>query len=438
MIKNAAELIRAGEMPKEKQIRKEVVDILEFVLKSADPADLTREILKKINFSRYQRIFVIGAGKATYRMAWAAERFLGKRLTGGTINVPQAIKNGHLKKIKLTLAGHPFTTASGVAGTKKIIELIKEAGPKDLILALFSGGASALFELPVAGITLPDQIKTTELLIRSRATIQEINSVRKHLSQVKGGQLAQKSQRTNLMALYLSDVVGDDLATIASGPTVPDATTFGQAVKILKKYNLWSKTPADVKRYLSDGQKGLNPETIKTKQSNTKNILISGRQTLIASAEKKARRLGYRISLIEKELVGDTEKKGRELLKAALKGKIDHKKIFMAAGETTFEVRTNKPGGRLQQMGLAVLSGLKHGLIFVALASDGVDGVGPEKIGGVIIDQKNFIKAGALRIDIKKTLQTNDSYNFFKKVGGQIKTGYVGTNLGDLILLIRF
>lgn len=435
MIRNRSQLINLGKTAANKKARHDLLGILEFTLRAADPYYLTIQALKKIDFKKYRRVFVIGAGKGTYRMALAAEKFLGERIVDGWINVPEAIKNGVLKRIKITLAGHPLPNQGSVLGARRILSLVQKAEKDDLVLALFSGGASALFSLPVSGISLSDKIKINQLLLRCGATIDEVNAVRKHLSRVKGGWLAFQAHQTNLIAFYLSDVVGSNLSTVASGPTIADLSTYPQAVKILKKYQIWQAAPKSVRDYLEKGGRGEKsaPETPKKISSAIKNIIIGSHKTLVESAKRKAKQLGYKTLILTDKMAGTTEKMGLEFLKKA-ENKI--KSLLIAAGETTFKVRTKKPGGRNQQMGLAVLSKIKPGQYFLAFDSDGVDGVGSEKVGGVLIDNQTRETAKKLKLNIKKAFQTNDSYNFFNKVGGQIKTGYVGTNLGDIVLVL--
>ncbi|HBX16139.1 MAG TPA: hypothetical protein DEF57_02420 [Candidatus Magasanikbacteria bacterium] len=433
IIKNKKELIGLAQNQAEKKLRGDMLAILECALAMSDPYFLVEKFLSQIDCKKYKKIFVVGAGKGAYRMALAAEKFLGAKLIDGCISVPAIIKNGHLKKIKVNLAGHPLPNLGSVIGAQKILEIIKNAGSDDLVLGLFSGGASALMCLPVDKVSLVDKIKVTELLLRSGATIDEMNAVRKHLSLIKGGWLA-KAAEAQFTVFYLSDVVGDDLSTVASGPTVADSSTFSDAIKVLSKYSLLNKIPNSVKKYLEDGQNGARQETSKKNSANIKNIIIGSHKTLAKAAFEKAKQLKYQPIIITDEMKGDTEKVGIKFLTRAASGK---KKIFIAAGETTFKVRTKNPGGRNQQMCLSVLPKLSNGQVFVAFDSDGVDGVAPEQVGGVIIGAGTLKNVQKLKINIKKTLQINDSYHFFQKVGGLIKTGYVGTNLGDIVLFSK-
>lgn len=433
MFLNQKELLAEGD----KILRRDLLDILTCTLKDADPHHLTLSVLNRVIFFSYKCVWVVGAGKGTYRMAVAAEKFLGAKLAGGMINVPKILKAGKLKKIQVTLAGHPYPTPTGVLGAQKILEIVKEAGTDDLILGLFSGGASALMSLPVPGITLDENIAVTKLLLKTKATINEINAVRKHLSNIKGGRLAEAAKGKMFLALYLSDVVGDDLSTIASGPTVADKTTFDLAIKVLKKYAIWGKCPKSVQAHLLSGKGGKIGETPKKNFKTVENIIIGSHKTLVLSAQKRGKELGYHVKVLTSQMRGNTEKVCAKYLTQASTGRLSKKTLWVAAGETTFKVRTKEPGGRNQQMGLVALDKIKHGMGFVAFDTDGVDGVGPQQVGGVLVDYSMREEARKIKIDIKKDLRANRSYETFEHLGGQIKTGYVGTNLGDLILIAR-
>jgi len=436
MLLNKKKLILSGADKKEQEARRKILEILEFSVKSGDPFFLTQKALRQIDFGKFKNIYVIGAGKGSYRLAAATEKFLGKKITAGWVSVPAIVGREKLKKIKITLAGHPLPNKGSVLGAKRILNLIKKAGARDLVLGLFSGGASALFCLPTTDITLKDKIKTTSLLLRSGALIEEINAVRKHLSLIKGGRLAEACAKTNLVAFYLSDVVGNDLSVVASGPTVPDKSTFATAWKIIKKYNLERKIPLTVDRRLFLGKSGKLRDTPKKLGKNIKNIIIGSHKTLALAAIKKAKELGFKAEILTNKMQGNTEIVGLDILRRLQKRKTGN--IIIAAGETTFKVKTVKPGGRNQQMVLVVLPKLKYGNLFLAFDSDGVDGVGPRKIGGAMASYATALQAKKICVDPIKALRENASYDFFKKVGGQIKTGYVGTNLGDIVLAINF
>lgn len=412
-----------------------LLNILELALKEADPYTLTLKKMSTLNFSSYRKIYVVGAGKGTYRMALAAEEILGDQITEGIINVPQKLK-GTLKKIKINLAGHPLPTAGSLRGGRKILTVVKKAQKGDLVLGLFSGGASALMSVPVEGISLADKIRTTQVLLRSGANIQELNAVRKHLSQIKGGRLAEAANGSTLISFYLSDVVGNDLSVIGSGPTAPDKTNFARALEVIKKYNLFHKIPASITSYLEMGVKDGYKETPKILGKNIINLIIGSHAILAKAAAVAAEKQGFKPVILSDVMQGITNEIGQSFIKKMHR---DNQKnnLYIASGETTFTVKTKKPGGRNQQMCLSVLPYLQEGDYFLSFDSDGVDGVGPEKVGGALVDGKTLKKAEKKGLNWKKFATENNSYNFFKKVGGLIKTGYVGTNLGDLVLLVK-
>ncbi|MCX6779386.1 MAG: DUF4147 domain-containing protein [Candidatus Magasanikbacteria bacterium] len=435
MVKNKRDLINLSGSKKDQVMRANLLEILEYALKAADPFVLTKQKLRQIDFKKYKKVYVVGAGKGSFRMALAAEEILKTKLTAGVVSIPEKLQGKQLKKIKVNLAGHPFPTEGSFLGAKKVLELVGKAKKGDLVLGLFSGGASALLSYPADDISLEEKIETTRVLLRCGANIQDLNSVRKHLSQIKGGRLAEKLKEGEMISFYLSDVVGNDLSTIASGPTVPDKTTFAKAVEVLNKYGVCEKIPRKIKQYLEEGSRGMYSETPKNDFVNVTNLIIGSHETLAKAAAAKATKIGFKAEIITEVMQGFTDKIGPAFVNKMHR---DNKKrlLYAAAGETTFKVKTKQPGGRNQQMALAVLPYLKSGDYFLAFDSDGVDGVGPEKVGGAMVDYNTLKRAHYLKMDPLKALDENDAYNFFNEVGGLIKTGYVGTNLGDMVIFI--
>ena len=276
MIINQEELLENAVLNEDKEARKAVLTILEAALHSVDPRVAIRNHVCRTNnllriddttfdLNKFENIFVVGGGKAGGAMAEALETALGKRLSKGYVNVLRGTKSVFkTQKIFLNEAGHPIPDEDGVKGARKIIQLVSEASENDLVICLISGGGSALMPLPAADITLRDKQMLTDALLRCGATINEINAVRKHISELKGGQLAEAAYPATVVSLILSDVAGDPLDTIASGPTSPDVTTFNDAIIALKKYNLWQSTvPESTKKWLEAGLKGEIPETPK-------------------------------------------------------------------------------------------------------------------------------------------------------------------------------
>lgn len=405
--------------------------------------DLTLSISsRQFSLDRINRIFVFGAGKGSAMMAKEIENILGNRITDGHV----IVKYGHavdLKYITLTEASHPVPDNNGCIATQNIIEIVTQAEENDLVICLLSGGGSSLLADFPEGCTLNDIIITNDLLLRSGADIRETNTVRKHLSNVKGGQLAKAAQPATPVSLILSDVMGDPLDVIASGPTVPDPSTFEDAIHVLKKYNLLSKIPKQVLSYLQNGVNKLNPETPKPGDSifdNTNNVVIGNNKIALNAACQKAKELGLNPIIITSTLEGDTVKVAEQLINTALKFKSDDaiKKpcCLLFGGETTLKVNGSGIGGRNQHLALHAASLLKN-KNEITLLSAGTDGSdGPTAAAGAVVDSKTVERAEGMRLDIQKYLNDFNSFHFFEKAGGHIITGPTMTNVMDLIVII--
>jgi len=388
------------------------------------------------------RIFVIGAGKASALMAKEIESILGDRITEGHI----VVKYRHayeLKFITVSEAGHPTPDNNGYFATQKILNIVKKAEEKDLIICLISGGGSALLADFPEGSTLNDIIVTNDLLTKSGADIKEINTVRKHLSNVKGGQLAKASHPARLVSLILSDVIGDPIDVIASGPTAPDPTTFGDAMRVLKKYDLLSRIPQQVLSHLQKGVDKLFLETPKPGDSifkNTKNIIIGSNKIALEAASQKAKTMGLNPIIATSGLEGDTIKIAEQLIDTAFKFQNDDavKKpcCLLFGGETTIKVNGSGTGGRNQHLALysALLLKNKKGITLLSAGTDGSDG--PTSVAGAVVDSKTDEHAKSIGIGIRKYLTDFDSFHFFEKAGGHIITGPTMTNVMDLIVVI--
>ena len=359
-------------------LRKSADLIFRAALEAADPAEAVRR-----HFSpppaTYKRIFVVGAGKATAPMAQAIEKMLGKRIAGGLIN----IKHGHaakLSRIEQNECGHPIPDEAGVRGAQRIAAIAREATAGDLVICLISGGGSALMPLPVPPITLAEKQATTNLLLACGATIHEINSVRKHISAIKGGQLAALAAPARVISLILSDVIGDNLDVIGSGPTSPDASTFAAARGVFEKYGIWNKVPKAVRDRLDKGSRGEIEETPKS-LTNVENRIIGSNRLALDAAAAKAKELGFKALILSSSIEGET----REVagMHAAIAREIRQSghplkppACIISGGETTVTIRGKGKGGRNQEFALAAavgIAGLKDVLIFSA-GTDGTDG----------------------------------------------------------------
>lgn len=394
------------------------------------------------------RIFVVGLGKASVSMAISVIDILEERIELAVV-VTKSKKflefNNYGGKLKVFIGGHPVPTEESINATKSILEYIPKLTPRDLVLVLISGGGSALFTAPVAGVSLGDFQKMTEILLKSGAEIKEINTLRKHLDQVKGGRLALRLQPAIIFTLILSDVVGDRLDMIASGPTVPDPTYFKDALNIVKKYNLRDKLPLSIISYLENGEEGGIAETLKpesTKNINLKNILIRSNYLSAKAGYARARALGYRSSILSTYLTGETQNVA-EFLGGVIKSEITHdiplKKpaCLILGGETTVEVTGSGLGGRNQDLALRMvetISGIPN-LLFISLATDGEDG--PTDAAGAAIDGLVLDDDTAEgRLEVASHINNNNSYEYLDRKGALIRTGSSGTNVNDLIIIL--
>ncbi len=396
----------------------------------------------RYDLSKYQKVVCVGAGKASGHMARTLEQILGEHLEGGLV----IVKDGYgapIKKIRLVEASHPLPDARGVCATKQLLKIVKTLTKQDLLIVLLSGGASSLLCAPALGLTLTDKRRTTNMLLRCGASIHELNTVRKHLSAVKGGQLAQATS-AKILTLIMSDVLGDDLATIGSGPTVPDPTTFQEAKTILKHYHIWSRIPERVRNHLDLGIRGHIAETWKSRtrhSSCSRSMILANIQTAIAGLAKETKRLGLRAYILEAPLKGEAKDLGT-ILGAMAKDIRDFGNpvrppaCLIAGGEPTVTVTGKRKGGRAQECVLAAAQKLA-GLLNVVVAGFGTDGTdGPTEVAGAMVDGKTFQRAKKKGISIDNMLKEHDSYTFFNQVGGHIITGPTHTNVNDIYLIL--
>jgi len=389
------------------------------------------------------RIFVVGAGKAGAPMAAAVEHVLGNLICKGLV----VVKYGHLspvRKVHIREAGHPVPDPAGLSAAMEVKGLLDEAGTDDLVICLLSGGGSALLPCPAPPVTLADKQTVTNLLLASGADIGEINCVRKHLSLLKGGGLARAAYPARVVTLMLSDVVGDPLDVIASGPTVGDPTTFADALDILDRYGLTGQVPDAVHDYLYDGADGKHPETPKPgdpELEKTLNILIGTNTIAVRAAERKAAALGYRTSVLSTSITGDTGQAAASHARLAREILSGHHPVpppacLLSGGETTVIVRGKGKGGRNQEFALAAgvcIGGLERTVIL----SGGTDGTdGPTDAAGAVADGTTVSRARSLGMDPGEYLENNDAYHFFEKLGDLLMTGPTLTNVMDLHVVL--
>jgi hydroxypyruvate reductase len=396
----------------------------------------------------FTRIVVVGAGKATARMALAIEALLGSRISAGLI----VVKEGHTAKlasVRQREASHPVPDEAGVAGTQQILTMMHAADEKTLVICLLSGGGSALLVAPASGLTLQDKQTVTTLLLQAGAAIDELNAVRKHLSAVKGGRLAQAAFPARLLTLILSDVIGDRLDVIASGPTAADGASFADAWSVIGKYGLQKKIPVRVANYLQQGITGLVPETVKEGDPclfQTQNVIVGGNSQALAAAVKESRRLGFGTEIITAALQGEARDAARFLAQTARMAQMDlqadERRCLLFGGETTVTIKGTGKGGRNQELALAFALAAE-GMTGVLLLSAGTDGGdGPTDAAGAIVDGNTADRARRLGLDPAAYLDENDSYGFFQQfdaLSGEHShfiTGPTGTNVMDLQIIL--
>ncbi len=395
----------------------------------------------KFDLNTIDHIYIVGAGKASAAMAKAMESILGASITHGHI-VTKYDHSIPLKYISITEAGHPVPDENGSQGTQLILSIVKEAGENDLVICLISGGGSALLTDVPEGCTLEDLKTLNSILIKSGADIAEMNCIRKHLSNVKGGLLSRLAFPSKVVSLILSDVIGDPLDVIASGPTAPDPTTYKDAMAIIRKYHIEHDIPDSIWVVLNEGLEKKRPETLKEfDEINdlTKNLVIGTNKLALTTASEKAEFLGYEPMIITNRLEGDVLEVAEyidESIRNAAKDTTHTKKCLLFGGEPTIQVRGNGLGGRNQHLALWMAKKLAShpGITFLSAGTDGTDG--PTDAAGAVVDANTLIHSALLNLNIDDYIQHCDSYHFFEQAGGLIKTGPTQTNVMDLMLVL--
>lgn len=450
-------------------------EIFQSALKAVDPYEAVKPYAEKINVifqnGLYTRLLVAGFGKASCYMAKAIEdEFPGKIDAGviitkyghsieqkcGSAEVQKSFKekNDSLNKttglsnrqgVRIFEAGHPVPDENGIQGTEEIIKLLNDTDEKTLLVCLISGGGSALLVSPYENISLKDKQEITGLLLRAGADINELNTVRKHLSKVKGGRLAEIAYPARVISLIISDVIGDKLDVIASGPTSPDSTTYMEALSVIEKYGLTEKSPQSVLEVLRKGATGDIPETPKADSSifyDIDNLIIGSNKKALETAKAKADSLELDAEIFSSEITGEAKEVAKELAQKAISIKSSKVQKFkssvclISGGETTVIVKGNGLGGRNMELALAFAFEIE-GIEGITLLSAGTDGTdGPTDAAGAIVDGQTLTKARSLGLDPQEYLNNNDSYNFFKEIDGLFITGPTGTNVMDIQIII--
>lgn len=431
-----------------KLLRADALEIFNAALRAADPRAAVERVLQRrgdhlllngqpiFDFTR-GRVKVVGAGKAGAPMAQALDDILGLDTQVGAVTV----KYGHLaptRTIELYQAGHPLPDANTLRATQSLVAILQDLTENDLVLCLFSGGGSALMEWLVDGVTLDDLRAFTDALMRCGATIYEINTLRKHISRVKGGQLARLARHAPVVSLILSDVLGSPLDIIASGPTAPDSSTFADCLRIVDRYALRDTFPPSILNHYERGARGELADTPKPNDplfNRVTNLIIADNQIACDAAAREAGARGYRVEILSTQLQGEARELGRELASRAKVG--GGRSCWLGGGEPTVKLRGHGKGGRAQELVLAAaleLDGAQE-IVILSAGTDGTDG--PTDAAGAMADNTTCARARALGLEARAFLNHNDAYPFFAALDDLVITGPTNTNVNDLMLALR-
>jgi glycerate-2-kinase len=446
IIKNKKELCSHGNRK-----RDVALDVVECAIKAVDAYEATKKMVRiengkliigalKCDLSEIGDIYVIGGGKATFSIAKALDEILGERIKRGVVNVKKGEKR-RLKHIEVVEAGHPIPDEMGVEGAKEMINIAKQAKEGDVVFCAITGGASALMPLPVANISLEDKKKVTELLLKCGATIDEINTVRNHISAIKGGRLAKYIHPAEIVNL----IVIDEIAGRPWGPTVPDMSTFKDAVNVLKKYDLWENVPDKVREHLKRGISDPSLETPKPedfKDINVHNVILADNEIMCEAAKKRAEELGFKSLILTTKLEGESRETGIVLASIAKeveeKGRpIETPCVLILGGETTVTISGScGKGGPSQELvlGTALKIAGSERIVIASIDTDGTDG--PTEIAGGIVDGYTLKRAEEKGIDIFESLRRHNTYEALIKLQDAIITGSTGTNVMDLNVIV--
>ncbi|MEW6615853.1 MAG: glycerate kinase [Thermodesulfobacteriota bacterium] len=442
-----------------KQMRSEAEAIFRHCIKAVDPYMAVKRFLRldgkklilglkdrplsEFDLNGYDRIFIVGGGKATAPMARAVEELLGKQISRGMINVKYGFTE-NLACTEIIEAGHPLPDHNGVAGTREILGLLEGASENDLVFSLISGGGSALLTQPGGKITLQEKQEVTRSLLACGAGIDEINTVRKHISSSKGGQMARTAYPATVVNLMLSDVVGDKMDVIASGPFVSDSSTYKDALDILKKYDL-KEIPPSVREHLEDGSGERLPETPKDGDpifDRVFNMIVGSNILALEAAGEEAKTLGYEVIILSSMMEGETKEVAvvhsaiaKEILKTCRP--IPPPACLITGGETTVTIKGKGLGGRNQEFCLSAaidLAGLPPRVVILSGGTDGNDG--PTDAAGAVVDPFTVNRGKDAGIHAERFLEDNDAYHFFEKTGDLLITGPTNTNVMDVRLVL--
>jgi len=448
MIKNINELIKSD-------LHRIALDIIVKGIEKADPYKAVCNIIRVINNTIYvddvrvnldkSKLHVIGFGKASRRMAKAIMNIIGRYIHGGIIISPE--DSGTIGSLRILKGDHPIPSENTINSSKQLINYIEEnVREDDIVIVLISGGGSALFEIPEDGVDIKDIALISKELMRRGADIFELNTVRKRLSKVKGGKLLRYLKASKIISLIISDVIGDRLDIIASGPTAPDKTTAMEAIEILRKYNLWDNLSQNIKNVFCRAYNNPNIDTVKEGDpilNRVINIIIASNIDSLRYMAQLAKDYGFNPIILTSMLEGEAREVGK-VLASIIKSIYLHETplkrpvAILAGGETTVTVKGNGIGGRNQELCLSLAYNLRNisyrEYVAICIGSDGIDGTSPA--AGALIDGYIHDEYRSMNIDPLNYLNNNDSYTFFSKLRRSIITGYTGTNINDLFLAL--
>jgi hydroxypyruvate reductase len=436
------------------ELRRAARQIMDAAIRAVDPQEAThRHLLRQgdqlyvgsemINLPGTRRIVVVGCGKAGAPMAAAIEEILGERVTGGVV----VTKYGHgqpTRRVRIHEAGHPVPDEAGIAGAQAVLEQLRGLGSDDLVIVVVSGGGSALLPAPVDGVTLAEKQALTKALLACGADIREMNTLRKHISKLKGGQLARAAGPARVLTLILSDIVGDPLDAIASGPTVPDPTTYQDALAILDHYRIRGEIPASIRAHLEAGAGGKVPETPKPDDplfTRVRNVMVGSNIQALEAAAKEARVRGLTPMILSSSMEGETREVARVHAAIAREVRTSGNPLpapacLISGGETTVTLRGSGKGGRNQEFALAAGLDIAD-LPDVVILSAGTDGTdGPTDAAGAVVDGTTVARALEMGLSPRKALEDNDAYPFFQRLDDLVMTGPTRTNVMDVRLIL--
>ena len=460
MIVNYEKLVSNPTHEDNKRARELVLNCYNYLLENIDPVKLvmervhldgkylvikSRKSILKMDLSKFDEIILIGSGKASMGMAKGFETVLRDLITDAAIISPiNMSKSYELEKVKVFYGTHPLPSEMNIESTQKVIDIVKGLDEKALVIYLISGGTSSLLEMPCPGISLEDLRETTKLCLEAGMNIVEVNSVRKHLSSVKGGRLAEIVYPAKLVTVAFSDVPENRPDTIGSGPTVPDETTYESAIYALKKHKIWDKIKENVKNILLKGSRGELRETPKSDNPIFKNsefLVLADNMDACLFAKNYLSENGVKSYILATNMEGEAKYVGTFIARIArdakISGTFNGKPLgIIIGGETFVNVVGGGFGGRNQEVvlsGVEILNNL-NGVAFASIGTDGIDG--NSDAAGAIIDGETLSRSQKLNLDFREYLERNDSYTFFKKLEDNIFTGLTGTNLNDVSICV--